>query len=582
MKNFGLAFLVAMTVLLAPLTATAKPVGGRKPVAIKKRGAKAVVGRESTDPKKLGAHARVAFRRAGELRTARDMIGRRAEPLTAEEATAAQIQKLLRGPLRRGITGLYVADARTGEPLFSVNAEDPLNPASNVKLVATATALELLGPDFRYPTRVLGPEPAAGVVRGDIYLLGSYDPTLTASDMHDIAAALALRGVKTIEGHIVVGSDRTRDGIYRSIVPVEITAGEPGQPPTATLPPNFDLVTVEVTATTSKRVHRPRLTYKAEVVTNEHGYPRIALSIGGTIGKGGHTTYTLWTKQRTANAAYALIAALRANGIAITGEIKTGELGDYVSDAVAAGALPVELGRHESRPLADIIARINKRSVNWLADRVIMTAAALARGKQPSMDLALEEMYAWLARHPQVPKTDILLDTGSGLSYRTEMTAEDIVSVVRSAAGYTSGADPKVADAFVRSLAIAGRDGTLRGRFRGSDAQGRILGKTGTLSTVIALSGILDIDPNRPLAFALVTNGDSPLSKNFVRKAHEQVIGEICNYLEKTAKAKPIAAPAPVEAAPPPPPSKEEVEESEAETPIDVEAAGAAGADAAD
>src|SRR5215470_16704822 len=127
-------------------------------------------------PGKDGAHARVAVGK--EARPAREVIGRRDEPLTLEEQTAKEIEKLLRGPLAAGTTGLFVADAKTGEPLFAVNADDALNPASNVKMISTATALELLGADFRYPTRVLGPTPADGVVRGDVYLLGSHDPTL--------------------------------------------------------------------------------------------------------------------------------------------------------------------------------------------------------------------------------------------------------------------------------------------------------------------------------------------------------------------------------------------------------------------
>src|SRR6185503_14155775 len=142
--------------------------------------------------KKLGANARVSYGAGGALRMPGEIIGRRAEPLTPEETTAAQIQRLLRGPLlRNGVTGLFVADARTGETLFSVNADDPLNPASNVKMISTATALELLGPDFRYPTRLLGATPDGGAVRGDVYLLGSYDPTLTAADLDNIASAVA-------------------------------------------------------------------------------------------------------------------------------------------------------------------------------------------------------------------------------------------------------------------------------------------------------------------------------------------------------------------------------------------------------
>jgi D-alanyl-D-alanine carboxypeptidase/D-alanyl-D-alanine-endopeptidase (penicillin-binding protein 4) len=521
------------------------------------------------DPKKLGAHARVAFGRAGELRPARDPMaaGRRAEPLTAEEETAAQIQRLLRGPLRTGVTGLFVADAKSGEPLFAVNAGDPLNPASNVKLISTAAALELLGPEFRYPTRVLGPTPVNGVIRGDVYLLGSYDPTLTTGDLDELAGALAARGVTSIEGGVIVGNDPTRDGLYRAVVPIEIAAGEPGKPPTATPPPGMDLVTVKVTATTARVPMRSRLTYKEELTTNEHGQPRIELTVGGTIGKGAATTYPLSTRQRTAAAAYALIASLRSHQIAVGGELKRMELGDFVGATVGLGALPIELGRHESRRVADIVAAINKWSINWLSDRLIMTAAGLAARKPPSMELGLEAMYAWLARHPRLARQGIVLDTGSGLSYNTQISPQELVSVVRSAAGFVpDDISRPLADAWLGSLAVAGADGTLSRRFRGTHAAGRIHGKTGTLSKVIALSGVLDLDPQRPLAFALVTNTDAPLSKPWVRRAHEQVLAEICKYLSKTA-ARPAAAP-PAPAPAPAPPAPAPAPETPADEPV--------------
>jgi D-alanyl-D-alanine carboxypeptidase/D-alanyl-D-alanine-endopeptidase (penicillin-binding protein 4) len=532
--------------------------------------------RTPVNPLKIGAHARVTFQRAGELRPTREAVPRRPEPLTVEEETAASIQKLLRGPvLRRGVTGLFVADAKTGEPLFAVNATDPLNPASNVKLISTATALELLGPEFRYPTRVLGAAPGlGGIVRGDIYLLGSYDPTLSAADLHEIAATMARSGVTAVQGNIAVGADRTRDGIYRSLIPIEITAGEPGQPALAVAPADYKLVDLKVTATTAKKpMRRARLTYKTEVVTNELGFPRITLTIGGTIGKGAHTMYPLWTKQRTAHAAYSLIAALKAHGITVSGEMKTVELGDFVGDTVLGGALPIELGRHESQPLADIVRRVNKWSVNWLADRVIMTAAALAKHQEPSMEVALDAMYGWLSRHPHIAKDAARIDTGSGLSYRTQITPTDIVSLVRAAGGFNGDTESKIAQAWLSSLSIAGTDGTLRSRFRNSEASGRIHGKTGTLSTAIAISGILDIDPTRPLVFSLVTNTDAPLSKVLVRRAHEQVVGEICKYLAKTSKTTPIQTHVPVPAPMLPEGQDIEVEEIDAEAQLDAETA---------
>jgi D-alanyl-D-alanine carboxypeptidase/D-alanyl-D-alanine-endopeptidase (penicillin-binding protein 4) len=500
-------------------------------------------------PKHDGAHARVAVAHAGGMRPAREAVGRREEPLSLEEDTARQIERLLRGPLRSGITGLFVADARTGEPLFAVNADDPLNPASNVKMISTATALELLGPEFRYSTRLLGPEPdESGAIRGNVYLLGTWDPTLSTTDFDDVAKQIAASGVTELDGDVVIGADQTRDGIFRAIVPIEIRGGGPGEAPTAIAPAGFDLITFDIKAKTAKKAQRAALTYTDETVTDGAGHLRVQLTINGTIGKGGTTMYPLLVKERSADAAHALRAALRAHLIKVNGDVKVQELGDFIGDAVLGGALPIEIARHESAPLHEIVAHVNKWSINWLADRVIMTAAALSRREAPSMELALDAMYGWLARHAHLAKSDVLVDTGSGLSYHTRITPHELVSVVRCAAGYMPDADPTLAHAWVESLAIGGTDGTLGHRFRSAETRGHLHGKTGTLSTVIALSGIIDIDPSRPLAFSIVTNGDRPLSKGYVRKAHEQVVNLIVKYIARTSKTPVSAEPVKVEA----------------------------------
>jgi D-alanyl-D-alanine carboxypeptidase/D-alanyl-D-alanine-endopeptidase (penicillin-binding protein 4) len=504
-----------------------------------------------------GGHAQVAFadQPGGTLKAARAMIGRH-ETLGAAEDAAQQIGKLLRGPLRAGVTGIFVADARTGEPLFAVNADDALNPASNVKMISTAAALELLGADFHYATRVLGPAPdATGAIAGDLYLLGSYDPTLAAKDFDDLATQLATRGVKTLAGDVVIGADPTRDGIFHASVPIEIAAGDPGGAPTVTVPAGMDLVSLHVTATTSKRAGAAHLHYQTATSHDDAGHTRIALAITGTIGKGGHTTYDMPTEERTQTAAYALRGAMRAHGIAVTGEVKIAELPDYMDAAVAAGQLPDELARHDSKSLAAIIQTVNKYSINWLADRVIMTAAALAHHSAPSMPLALDAMYGWLARHAHLAKHDVVVDTGSGLSYKTQLTPHELVAIVRAAAGFAApanAAEAELARAWIDSLSISGTDGTLGRRFKHSEARGHIHGKTGTLNSSIALSGVLDLDPARPLAFAIVTNGND-VAKGRVRAAHEAVIGVLCKYLDRTAKAPLAPAPAPPPAAAKPP-----------------------------
>ncbi|MCX5744081.1 MAG: D-alanyl-D-alanine carboxypeptidase/D-alanyl-D-alanine-endopeptidase, partial [Proteobacteria bacterium] len=552
MTGVVVAILGSLLASTADAKPTAKPVA--KPMVLK------AARLPHTDANARVAVASIVPGHDGELTPTRESVTKKDAPLSIEEETARQFEKILRGPLRFGLTGLYVVDAHTGVPVFAANADDRLNPASNVKMISTATALELLGPEFRYPTRLLGPTPDVhGAIRGDTYLLGSYDPTLVAADFDDIAREIKDRGIVALHGDLVVGDrdDATRDGIYRPQVPIDLVGGaSAGATPIARAPAHFDLVRFNVTAKTLGYAAPPRLTYKTSTVVDANGHTRVQVDIGGTIGKGVSTAYKLQLPDhRALVAAHALRAALRAQGVVVTGDVKVAEFGTFVGDAVGRGQLPGELGHHESKRLADIVLIVNKWSINWLADRVVMTAAALTHRAPPSMDIALDAMYAWLDKHANLKRDDLVVDTGSGLSYRTQISARELVSIVRGAGGFAgdTSMDAMPAQAWLASLSIAGNDGTLMHRFRATDVRGRIRGKTGTLSTAIALSGIVDIDPARPLAFSLVTNANTPLSKAFVRKTHEQLMTALCHYAERTAKAPPPILPAsPIAVAKPP------------------------------
>lgn len=526
--------------------------------------------------------ARVAVGVSGALR-ATVTKGRRTEVLSLEEDVARRMEELLRGPLRAGTTAIYVADARTGEPVFAVRPDDALNPASNVKLLSTAAAIELLGADFRYQTRVLGAVPHRNVVRGDLYLLGTFDPTLGSAAMQALAAELAASGVMRIDGDIVVGPSPTRDAVYRALLPLEITAGADGEPPTVRAPVGYEYLTFDITAKTvaGKKARRARLTFREQAVPGGQGAPdasaaqiapagqvapaaapaatgvaatpslspaedplhasgaRLHVTIAGTIAAGRTFTHWFWVRDRGRHSAHLLRAALAAQGIAVTGDVRKSELPAYLLRRVREGALPVVLARHQSAPLSSIVASINKRSINWLADRVIMTAAALRYGELPSMARAVDAMYDWIDRRLHVPRDQILVDTGSGLSYKTQLSARHLVQLLRTAGGYAEGREHEPEHrAWLDSLAFSDggvQDGTLRGRFRGSGFSGRLRGKTGTLSTSIALSGVLEVDPERPLLFSIVTNSASPLAKGRVRAGHDQLIALLGQYITKRA-----------------------------------------------
>ncbi|WP_428263020.1 D-alanyl-D-alanine carboxypeptidase/D-alanyl-D-alanine endopeptidase [Haliangium sp.] len=551
----------------------------------------------------------------------------------------AELERLrTSSPLDRSTTAIYVVDANTGEPLFAVNQDEPLNPASNVKLISTATALDQLGPDWRYVTRLLGPIPNdAGVVPGDLYLAGNADPTLDTDDLEELAAALAARGVSHVAGDLVVGPGALRDSLGLPRLHIHVRGTRPGRAPEVTVEPSGEddngaaLVEVEVKAETIRRRRGPRL--QATVTLVDDPIPHYRVELSGTISarRSKHLRRRIPAPQLFT--ARLLGAALARAGITVAGTVRRAELLDHVVDNALAGAVPIELARHESRPLSDIIARINKRSLNRLADRVLMTAGTARYGGAPTMSKGVRAMHEWLRGRAGVDPEALFLDTGSGLSYRTQLTARQIVSVVQAAAGLAHappdadpavfaraarrprkgrtdapgpvlserradddpdeltarrfgpeagdgpsaggddgrdddsgedddhgdddpalsdpaqedatrspsddvglarGADDAEAEAFMASLAVGGVDGTLRGRLR--DLRGQVFAKTGTLTEVIALSGIVTAG-DEALAFAIVSNGHRHRRRRQVRRQHDAIVKALHRYLNARAAA---------------------------------------------
>jgi D-alanyl-D-alanine carboxypeptidase/D-alanyl-D-alanine-endopeptidase (penicillin-binding protein 4) len=458
--------------------------------------------------------------------------------LTNTEATAQAIEELLRtGPLRTGTTSLYVADAATGKTVFSVYPDDPLNPASNVKLIAMATALDILGPDHRYLTRVLGESPDDnGVIAHDVYLYGSYDATLVKANLVRMAQDLAASGVKQLDGDVVVGSTPTRDGMYRSFLDIKVTASTAGAPPTVVVEPATDFVEIVNTAsTTSKKRVRQGISVGAKYVVDASGRKRIRLTITGQITVGKSTSRDVWLKERALHTAYFLRKAMRDAGIVVNGEVHIAELKDYLDTAFSQGYIPVPIAAHRSQRLAEIVARVNKRSTNWLSNRVLVTAAAKKYGGKPDMANGVKAMYAWLEQHTGLKKGQVVVENASGLSYKTELSARQLVTVLRAGLGYSDEATTeraeKIQEAYRDSLAIGGVDGTIKRRFKNVD--GVVRGKTGTLSRVVSLAGVIEVSPDRKLVFSIITNGHDPSWKTKIRGGHERLVALLCQYLHK-------------------------------------------------
>jgi D-alanyl-D-alanine carboxypeptidase/D-alanyl-D-alanine-endopeptidase (penicillin-binding protein 4) len=467
----------------------------------------------------------------------------------SERKLQAELDGLLASRTFAGTrTAVYAVDVTSGRVLYSYAADDQLNPASNMKLLSTATALDLLGPDFRYATRLVGPAPdAAGVVQGDVWLQGMGDPTLTDAGLAAVAASARARGLTRVTGKLLASTDGERDGLGRPRLTISVRAGErDGDPVQVEVRPDSAYVVIDSDATTSrtakvsrkcrtvkqrvkgklkrKRVCGPTTPAGLAIATSEHEGPagtELVVRVTGKIRPAMRTSVARYVGHPSRLAAHSLRAHLRREGVIVEGGV------ELVPAAPLADA--VVLGQHESVPLSQLVAMINKPSSNFLADRLIRLVGFLRFGEATfgqgvrAMDEYLGRVGGGDGHH---------LENGSGLSYANHLSARQVVAVLL--AGY---ADQRIATPFVASLAVAGRDGTLRGRFIGAASRGHVFAKTGTLTGISALSGYVTLDGKTTVCFAIISNDFRPGRKGAIRAGQAQLVEAMFRHVRRVDAA---------------------------------------------
>jgi D-alanyl-D-alanine carboxypeptidase/D-alanyl-D-alanine-endopeptidase (penicillin-binding protein 4) len=445
--------------------------------------------------------------------------------------------------LRLGTTAVYVVDAENGEPLYNVHDSDALNPASNVKLISTGTVLATLGPDWRFQTHVLGSAAdASGVIHGGLYLHGNYDPTLGPVALEELATQLRAQGVTRVVGDIVLDDSLTRDTLALSKVRITVRGEAAGKPASVEVWPASNLVSVASNRVRSKNAGRSQVRVSSSLIeaTLEGEQPRIDVSIRGTIRKGHTRVLHVPIRLRSTFTGSALQRALQDSGIIVDGAVRLASFSEFNQEEGRGGRIPFPLATHQSRDIASLVKRVNKRSLNHLSDRLVMSAARSVYGGPLEMLSAVALMKNWLTTIG-IDAESVVLDSGSGLSYQTQLSAKQIVTVLRAAGGYAPGAtpSPRAVQSFRESLALGGVDGTLRRRFRlpGAKVEGRVQGKTGTLTRVIALSGFITREDGRSLCFSIVTNGHRNHRKRTVRLEHEHMVAELDAFLGEIPSA---------------------------------------------
>jgi D-alanyl-D-alanine carboxypeptidase/D-alanyl-D-alanine-endopeptidase (penicillin-binding protein 4) len=252
------------------------------------------------------------------------------------------------------------------------------------------------------------------------------------------------------------------------------------------LEPASDLFDVDVRATTVAPGGRRRL-----VVSSTQVGARQRIVVEGRIPQGSRLQ-TVW--RRIDDPALYLGSTLRRllelRGVKFAGKVRSG--------TVPAGARLVHVSQSES--LGEIVRRLNKTSNNFVAEQLLKTLGAQVKGAPGTWPKGVEAVEEFLAE-VGIPRGAYVMKNGSGLNDTNRFSARQLVTLLRAMWGQF----PLHAE-YVVSLPVAGRDGTIRWRMEGTEAEGRLRAKTGTLENVTTLSGYVETAGHRTLAFAILVN----------------------------------------------------------------------------
>jgi serine-type D-Ala-D-Ala carboxypeptidase/endopeptidase (penicillin-binding protein 4) len=474
-----------------------------------------------------------------------------ASKASSPTATLAELQTKILEVLRKpqfapATIGIKVASVETGKVLFEENAHKLLRPASNMKLYTVAAALDRLSPDYRFLTSVYAtakPD-ANGFVKGDLTIYGRGDPSIAArfnngdyfKAINELATRIVGSGVKRVEGDLVgdetyfvgpqygsgwewedlqwwygaeVSSLTANDNALDVFIKPGAQVGSPALITTGPPDPLLTIVNRVKTAPKGTRrdlsVHRPlgsdEIEFSGVIAVDDRGYT------GG-----------LGISRPALLMAYLLRSALAQQGVIINGKTRT--TGTLVSVASPAPTPPVsslvELAALPSPPLSLIAAQTLKPSQNLYTELILRTLGKVAapapttvEADDTSESAGLKVLRTFL-NEAGVNPTSLVLSDGSGLSRNDMITAEATLQLL------TYMRKHRYATVFRDALPIAGVDGTLRNRMKGTPAENNLRAKTGTLSSASSLSGYVTTAAGEELVFSIMVNNypqdSSPVS----------------------------------------------------------------------
>ena len=433
----------------------------------------------------------------------------------------------LTGRTRSGTWGTMVVSLTRGDTLFAENPGGEMLPASTMKLLTSAIALERFGPNYQFSTDALRDSPVGpdGTLNGNLYIRGDGDPALSgkflpggpSAPMNRLADLVAQQGIKHVTGSIIGDASGFDDqkvpqgwltrylqasyaarvsalSLNENLVAVSVTPSAAGKPASVVLEPSTSAIPLV-----------------ANVRTVAGGGARLGfrkrgdgtIQANGSIGtRTGTRKYVYIVEDPASFTTGAFRIALIARGVKVDGDI---QLGKTPANAAKVASL-------RSPPLASMIAAMNRESINHYAELLFRNAArGPNRDVEGSVETASTLLDDFFATKVGADTSGLVFADGSGLSVLDRVTPRAQVQLL----GYAHRAS--WGPWFHSSLPVAGDSELLRRRMRNTPAEGNLHAKTGTTNDVVALAGYVTAVNGEVLAFSFLYNGrDRWMAKSMI------------------------------------------------------------------
>ncbi len=453
-------------------------------------------------------------------------------PLIASPAAAglaARIDSIInRQSQQNAQYSISVADAQTGEVLYSQNDRQAMIPASNMKIITSAAAVHYLGADYEYVTRV-------GLWGDRLVIIGSGDPLLgdDVTDRRndrkpdwlllDIVEKLKAAGVTSISDIIVdstVFDDRRVhpswpvdqlnrwyacevSGVNYHGNCIDITARNVGGRVILDVMPDTNYVNIRNDITAVNSGDQAVGSYRTNTPNRIIAFGRCRTSQG---------PFKVAIERPAAFFGFLVYEQLVRSGIEVTGEL--------LEKSVTPGRDFDKIAEYRT-PLADVLLRCNEDSLNLAAEALMKTIAANvpndsgAAGSWQRGSELMSEYLAWLGINPE----QYHIDDGSGLSRENRLSA---TAIKRALLNMHNSGNWQL---YKQSLAVAGESGTINRYFHAEPYRGNIVGKTGYIRGVRSFSGVCTVN-GKDYIFAALANNSNANSRTALNDIAKAIIDE--------------------------------------------------------